>query len=85
MYNYSKLLGRIKEKNMTQEEFAKNIGINPSTLSGKLNSTSEFRQSEMEKGMMILDLPLSDICEYFFSTDFGNTKYKGGEEHDHIA
>ena len=66
MYNYSKLLGRIKEKNMTQEEFAKNIGINPSTLSGKLNSTSEFRQSEMEKGMMILDLPLSDICAYFF-------------------
>lgn len=85
MYNYSKLLGRIKEKNMTQEEFAKNIGINPSTLSGKLNSTSEFRQTEMEKGMMILDLPLSDICDYFFNTDFGNTKFEGDEIDDHIA
>ncbi len=75
MYNYSKLLGRIKEKNMTQEEFAKSIGINPSTLSGKLNSTSEFRQTEMKRGMMVLDLPLSEICDYFFNTDFGNPKF----------
>lgn len=65
-YNYSKLLGKIKEMNMTQEEFARKIGINPSTLSGKLSSLTEFKQSEIEKSLMILNIPYDDVAIYFF-------------------
>lgn len=49
MYNYSKLLGRIKEKGFTLEALAKKIGLNVSTLSKKLNNKSEFHQDEIKK------------------------------------
>lgn len=46
-YNYSELLGRIKAKKLTQEELARIIKLNPSTLNLKLNNKSEFSQSDL--------------------------------------
>lgn len=66
MYNYSKLLGRIKEKGYTQESFARKMCINPSTLSQKLKGKSEFTQKQMKKSSEILDFKLSEIVDYFF-------------------
>ena len=44
-YNYSKLLGQIREKNYTQETLAKEIGIQSTTLSQKLNNKAKFKQT----------------------------------------
>lgn len=55
-YNYSKLLGKIKESGYTQEALAALINIGTSTLSQKLNNQSEFRQSEIQKICKILNI-----------------------------
>ena len=67
MYDYSKLLGRIKEKGFTLKEFAKIIGINPSTLSIKLSGKAYFTQKEIEKICQALDICGNEIGLYFFT------------------
>lgn len=65
MHDYSRLLGKIKEKGFTQATVAKEIGISETTFNKKLNSNSEFRQSEMRDILTTLGEPLSKL-EYFF-------------------
>lgn len=66
-YNYSKLLGRLKEKNITQDILAKKIGLQPPTLSQKLNNKAKFKQGEISRICDILDISASEIGAYFFS------------------
>lgn len=67
MYNYSKLLGAIKESGKTQETVAKSIGMSESTFNKKLKGKSQFKASEMQDIMSILSLPEADIALYFFA------------------
>lgn len=66
-FNYSKLLGKIKENGLTQEQLAKKIGKNNGTLSQKLNGRSSFTASEMISICEILGIPFKDIGIYFFA------------------
>jgi transcriptional regulator with XRE-family HTH domain len=66
-YNYSKLLGRIKECGLTQDLLAKAIGKNRSTLSSKLNGQNSFTAKEIDDICKVLDISNSDIGEYFFA------------------
>ena len=66
-FDYSKLLGRIKEKGYTQETFAEAIGIGISTLSLKLSSKAYFKQSEMDKASDVLGFDKGEIGAYFFA------------------
>ena len=66
-FDYSKLLGKIKEKGFTQEEFVKCIGIAPSTFSLRLSSDGYFRQPEMVKICDVLGIAYKDIPVYFFT------------------
>ena len=66
-YNYSKLLGRLKEFGLTQERLAKAIGINKSTLTLKLNGRSSFTQEEMDEICKVLDVSNDEIGAYFFA------------------
>jgi len=66
-YDYSKLLGRIKEKCGGQLEFAKRMGMSERTISLKLNNKVPWKQPEMSKAAQILDFPSSDIQVYFFT------------------
>ena len=66
-YNYSKLLGRIKERGLTQEQLAKAIGKNKSTISAKLNNQFSFTQDEMDDICRVLEVPNDEIGEYFFA------------------
>lgn len=66
-YNYSKLLGRIKECGLTQEQLAKAIGKNKSTISSKINNQFSFTQEEMDCICRVLDIPNDKIGEYFFA------------------
>ena len=66
-YNYSKLLGRMREYGFTQERLAEAIGINKTTLSAKLNNRFAFTQEEIDSICKVLDIPNEDIGEYFFA------------------
>ena len=65
-YDYSKLLGKMKEKHITQEQMAKNIGIAEATVNQKLKCRTQFSQDEMRNILESLDVPLDDIVLYFF-------------------
>lgn len=67
MYNYSKLLGKMREKGFTQSDLAKNIGINTITLNQKLKNNSEFKQTEMIKILDYIGEPVSNVTSYFFT------------------
>lgn len=67
-YNYSKLLGRMKERGISQELLAQGIGVNVSTLNSKLNNRFCFKTDEMDAICKVLDIPNIEIGEYFFCT-----------------
>ena len=67
-FNYSKLLGRIRECGFTQAELAEVIGINKGTLSSKLNNQSSFTTAEMSAICNALNIPYKEIGVYFFTT-----------------
>lgn len=66
-YDYSKLLGRLREKGLTQAEAAKALGISESSLNLTLNSKRPFRQSEILGLCDLLSLSSENIGSYFFS------------------
>ena len=66
-YNYSKLLGRIKECGLTQEALSKAIGKNKSTLSSKINGQFAFTQKEIDEICKVLDITNDEIGDYFFT------------------
>ena len=66
-YDFSKLLGRIREYGYTQESLAKAIGKDKSTLSSKLNGKGEFKSGEIDDICRVLDIPNTEIGNYFFA------------------
>ena len=66
-FNYSKLLGKIKECGLTQSEFALKIGTTKTTLSLKLSNKASFKQVEIKKSCDILGIPIDEIGHYFFN------------------
>ena len=66
-FNYSKLLGKIKECGLTQEEVADRIGINKGTLNAKLNNKGNFNGPEMHDICRLLDISKDEIGSYFFA------------------
>lgn len=74
IFDYSKLKGRIREKFMTQEAFAKRLGMSRTTFSLKLNDVSEFSQREMLQALNLLDVNVKLIDEYFFTLKVKKTE-----------
>lgn len=66
-YDYSKLLGRMKEKGIIQSALAKVIGMSENSINLKLNNKSFFKQGEIIAICAVLDIPLDDVESYFFS------------------
>lgn len=66
-YNYSKLLGRMKERRITQEMLAAEIGVNDGTLNRKLNNSNEFKGNEIDAICRVLDISNDEIGAYFFA------------------
>ena len=67
IYDYSKLLGRLREKNITQSELANKLGISETSLNRKLKSKTQFKQNEMIRILDIADLDVYNIATYFFA------------------
>ena len=66
-FNYSRLLGRMRECGFTQERLAKAIGINKATLSAKLNNRFSFSQEEILAICKVLSIPVCEIGEFFYA------------------
>ena len=66
MPDYSKLRGKIKEKNYSEKEFANLIGMSAQTLSGKFKGISFFNTEEIKRAVKVLEIPTEDIYMYFF-------------------
>ncbi len=66
-YNYKKLRGRIIEKYGTQENFSKEIGISPNSLSLKMTGKTGFSKDDIIKWCEFLDISNDEIGAYFFA------------------
>ena len=66
MKTFGRLREEIKLNYKNTKEFAKAMEMDRSTLSGKLNSKTAWKQSEIEKACKLLDIPMEKVGEYFF-------------------
>lgn len=66
-FDYSKLLGKIKECGYTQETLAKHIGIAESSMCLKLNNKAIFKHVEIFLLCVALEISTSEIGVYFFT------------------
>ena len=67
VFDYSKLLGRIKEFGFTQETLAEHIGIAKSSMCLKLNNKAYFKYQEIAVICDALRIESSEIGAYFFT------------------
>ena len=67
VYDYSKLLGKIKERGFTQETLAKHIGIAESSMCLKLNNKAKWNQIEVSLICEALGIESEEIGAYFFT------------------
>ena len=66
MRTFGKLREAIKQKYKTLADFAAAMGMDVSTLSGKLNGRTGWKQSEIERACYLLGIPIEKVGEYFF-------------------
>ena len=71
-YDYSALCGKIVEKFQNRKNFATALGITPESLGKKLNSARDFKQSEIESAVRLLEIRADDIGKYFFTLKVQN-------------
>ena len=64
---YPELCGKIRERFRTQERLARAIGMNPSTLSGKLAGRSQWSYAEVVSVCAALGIRMEDAWRYFFT------------------
>ena len=65
--DYRKLKGKIKEVYDTRADFARALGMSPSSLSYKLNNKREWKIKEINKACELLNIPLVEAHLYFFT------------------
>lgn len=66
-YDYSKLMGKIRELFAKNYAFASAMNLSTRTLSLKLTGKVGWKQSEIEKACKLLGIPRNEIHIYFFS------------------
>lgn len=66
MKTFGKLREEIKAKYKTTEAFARALKMDRATLSGKLNSKTGWKHTEIEQVCTLLDIPMEKVGEYFF-------------------
>lgn len=63
---FNKLRGKFAERNMSQKQVAAQIGLNPSTMTRKMNGLSEFTRTEIVMISQLLDLTRDELNSVFF-------------------
>ena len=75
--SYRKLRGKIREVFDRNEDFAKALGMDPSSLSAKLNNGSPWKREEIQEACELLGIPIEDVHLYFFTQKVGNSQQAG--------
>ena len=75
-YDYSKLLGLMRERGFTQEKLAKTIGISECSMNFSLNNKRNFRQDEISKISGALGIPVGKIEDNSFSHNPSKSKVR---------
>ncbi|MFV0560266.1 MAG: DUF739 family protein [Enterococcus sp.] len=71
-FDYSKLSGRIVEKYGTQSNFSTAICLSERSLSLKLNNKVPWKNTELQKAIELLEIPVEEIGVYFFNVKVQN-------------
>ena len=67
-FDFRKLKGRIVEICGSQKEFAKAVGLTPTTVSYKLNGKKSFTYGDIVKWCEVLQIGIDEIGRYFFTS-----------------
>ena len=68
--SYDMLRGKIREVYKTETAFAAAMGMNPATMSAKLNNTAPWKREEIEKACELLGIPIEHVHLYFFEKKY---------------
>ena len=74
-FDYGKLRGKYTEILGGQEEFAKALEMDRTSLSKRLNNQLPFKSSEILKSVNVLNLDIKDIPDYFFALKVEKTQH----------
>lgn len=66
VYDYELLKDKISEKGLTQETLAPKLNMSRTSLNLKLNSKSNFTQTEIKVMAELLNIPSKELGNYFF-------------------
>ena len=78
MFDYSKLNGRIVEKFGTRGAFASLMQVSLASVCKKLSGKNQWKQAEIAKAAMLLDISTSEIPAYFFTPKVQISEQKNG-------
>lgn len=67
MINFDKLLGKIKEKKLTQQEYCNMCGISVRTFNNYRKKPDNIRIEFIEKNMQVLGLSKTEMNDIFFT------------------
>lgn len=67
MFDYSKLLGKMAEKQYSQKKLCSVIGISENTFTNKIKGRSDFSSEEIASICNVLDITAESIGSYFFT------------------
>jgi len=72
-FNYSKLIGLIAEKGLTQTQFSPLIGRTQQFLSKKFKNGESFQSKDIVKICDVLGIAPEDAHIYFFAQQFAQS------------
>lgn len=78
MCNVLKLKGKIKENDMTQEQFAKAINIDRATLARRMNRSESFTIGEVNRIVTVLNLSEDEALAIFLPSMSHKCEYTTG-------
>lgn len=67
MFQKNLFLAKLKEKDLTQEDAAKIIGVSATTLYRKMNGRSDFTRNEIQLFRSEFELTSAEVDDIFFS------------------
>lgn len=75
MFDYSKLLGLMTEKNYTQKKLCKVIDMSENTFTNKIKGRSNFASDEIVKICNVLGISTKSVGAYFFTPVVWQSKH----------
>lgn len=79
-FDYSKLLGRIREYGYTQKTLAIKVGMSVTQLNQCLKGKSNFKHKKILAICKVLDIAISEIGPYFYALKTRKTEEDTKEE-----